>query len=170
MIGKLVVFGLGAYVVDVLIKPAEVAKAARQAARRRGKPLLNVGAGTAATSVRAALFGETLWGDVNCDLAGSGICGPGRVCHCDACALPFPDKHFGAAIASHVLEHVEKPYQALAELHRVAEEVYVITPPWWAPHTWLHPGHRWYRRLDGQFASLWTSEPKPNFMTLFGGH
>ena len=159
--------------VDVLLRPADVAKAAQKAALLAGKPCLNVGAGTAGTSLSAALFGPTLWGDVNCDLAGSGTCGPGRVCHCDACALPFPDKHFGAAIASHVLEHVDRPRTALRELHRVADRVFVITPPWWAPHTWLHPGHRWYRGVDGKFASLWASDmtqpSKGGILAICGG-
>lgn len=143
------------YAIDVLYRPSQVAEHARLAAVRRGKPLLNIGAGTSSTSVRAAVFGPTLWGDTNCDLAGQGLCHvASHVCPCDAHRLPFGDKEFGAAIASHVLEHVEDPQQALAEMHRVADEVYVITPKWWAAHTWLHPGHLWYRREDGRWLRL----------------
>jgi SAM-dependent methyltransferase len=143
------------YAVDVLYTPARVAEQARLAALRRGKPLLNIGAGTSTTSVRAAVFGPTLWGDTNCDLAGQGSCDVAtRVCPCDAHSLPFGDKQFGAAIASHVLEHVEDPQRALGEMHRVADEVFVITPKWWAAHTWMHPGHLWYRRDNGSWVRI----------------
>ena len=55
----------------------------------------------------------------------------------------FRDKQFGAVYASHVLEHVENPDAALKELHRVADNVFVITPlPLW-PAAWLGSGHRW---------------------------
>jgi SAM-dependent methyltransferase len=138
--------------------PAEVARAARAAADARGKPLLNVGAGTPGTSLRVAVFGPFMPGDVNCDLGGSGACGPSTVCRCDAHALPYRSGQFGAVIASHVIEHVDDPARALAELARVADEVFVITPAWWAPHTWLHPGHQWYRRDDGRFIPLWRSD------------
>jgi SAM-dependent methyltransferase len=148
MIAPLLAWAGLTYVADVLITPAQVARAARRAAR--GKPLLNVGAGTDSSSLRAFLLGPTLWGDVNCDIAGP--CG--RVGYCDAHALPYADKAFGAAIASHVIEHVDRPDIVLRELHRVADRVFVITPKWWAAHTWLHPGHLWYRRDDGRFVRL----------------
>ena len=64
-------------------------------------------------------------------------------------------------IASPVLEHFEDPDAALVELHRVADEVFVITPHWAAPHTWLHPNHLWYRRGDGSFMRL-RSQRNPN--------
>jgi hypothetical protein len=145
-----------AYVVDVLVRPYLVARHARAAADARRKPLLNVGAGTRESSFRAWLFGPTLWGDVNLDIASPELWpAPDLVSYGDVQRLQqWPDRHFGAVIASHVLEHVEDPHLALAELHRVADEVYVITPAWWAPHTWLHPGHRWYRTPSGRFWRL----------------
>lgn len=154
MLAGLLGYGVAAYAYDVLWRPAQAAHAARAYARVRGKPVLNVGAGTPGSSVRVALAGPTAWGDVNCDLNGRAAPGSGGVCFCDAHRLPFPDQHFAAAIASHVIEHVEDPQGALGELARVAERVYVLTPVWWAPHTWLHPGHRWYRRDDGSFMPL----------------
>jgi ubiquinone/menaquinone biosynthesis C-methylase UbiE len=156
--------GLGAwtaftYALEVLDKPKRVARKARRAARRRGKPLLNVGCGHPTSSLRAALFGKTDWGDVNCDLAEPPGCRRERgkwFCHCDAHDLPFSDKRFGAAISTHVLEHVDDPKQALQELHRVADEVFVVTPTWAATHTWLHPGHQWYRdEITGEFLPLY---------------
>jgi len=59
----------------------------------------------------------------------------------------FRDGSIGAVLASHVLEHVPDPELALSEWRRVTGDsaaVVVVTPSWWAPHTWLHPGHRWY--------------------------
>lgn len=139
---------------DVLVRPGLAARRGRMAAVARKKPFLNVGAGTPDKSIRARFLGPTLWGDVNCDIDASGPCGSDVVCNCDIQKLPFADKQFGAVIASHVLEHVDDPQQALRELHRVADEVIVVTPEWWAPHTWLHPNHLWFRRADGSFLRL----------------
>lgn len=144
-----------AYVADVVLRPIVVSQRARRAARARGKRLLNVGSGTAGTSLRVALFGPTDWGDVNCDLGEKGAWdGRRRRCACDVHRLPFRDREFGAVIASHVLEHVDDPAQALRELHRVADRVYVVTPRWWAPHTWFYDDHQWYRRDDGRWVRL----------------
>lgn len=134
------------YIVDVPIRRASAAKRARAYARMRGGPLLNVGAGTN----RSALFGATLYGDFNTDLAG--IRGvphgtPGVVTYADAENLPFETGSIGAVLASHVLEHLPHPDRALAEWRRVTgdpEALFVVTPSWWAPHTWLHAGHLWY--------------------------
>lgn len=157
-ITKLGLFAVGAYASDVVIRPHLVAKIARREADRRGKPLLNVGAGTPGSSLRARLLGPTLWGDVNSDIAAprGAPCGRTTVCYGDVQDLSqYRDKTFGAAIASHVLEHVPDPQRALAELVRVADVAYIITPPWWAPHTWLHPGHLWFhRKSDGRFLRL----------------
>lgn len=151
-----VVYTAIAWLADVVVRPHLVARHARRAATLRGKPLLNAGAGTPETSLRARLFGPTLWGDANLDIAAVGNrASSRRVTYGDVHHLgQWHSHYFGAAIASHVLEHVEDPHLALAELHRVADEVYVITPAWWAPHTWLHPGHRWYRTGSGRFLPL----------------
>lgn len=140
-----------AYYRDVIDRPAKVAAQAREYCNAVGKPLLNVGAGTAKSSVRAAVLGPTLWGDVNIDLAApQGPPGPNRVTYGDGTRIPYPDKYFGAVIASHVLEHIDRPDLAVAEWRRVADKMFVIVPVWWAPHTWLHPGHRWF--IDGEHA------------------
>jgi len=127
-------------------------------ADRLQKPLLNLGAGTEGSSLRAALLGPTLWGDVNLDIAApdAAMCGPDQVCWGDAHTLPYPDKHFGSAILSHVLEHVDDPREVMAEVQRVTEgQIFVIVPKWWAPHTWHHPGHQWYIDDDGDIHPLW---------------
>lgn len=153
----LLAYGAAAYCADVIVRPSLIARDARRFANARGKPLLNVGCGTRASSIRSTVLGPTLWGDVNCDINAPTACVDGnrQPCQCDIHSLPYPDKFFGAVIASHVLEHVDDPASALRELHRVADRVYAIVPSWWAPHTWLHPGHRWYIR--GNVAKpLWT--------------
>lgn len=138
----------GTYVIDVPVRRALGAAQARAYAKQRGLPLLNVGAGTRGS----ALFGETLYGDVNIDLNGrAGVPHgtPGVVTRANAEDLSaFRDGQFGAVFASHILEHLQHPDVALAEWLRVVggdkSALFIITPSWWAPHTWLHAGHLWY--------------------------
>lgn len=144
-----VLAGLAAtYVVDVPLRRSSAAARARAYARARGLPLLNVGAGTG----RTAMFGATLYGDVNVDLGGRrdvphGT--PGVVTYADAQDLSdFKTGQFGAVLASHILEHLPDPARALREWLRVVggdqKALFIVTPSWWAPHTWLHAGHLWY--------------------------
>lgn len=151
-LAAIALYGAGAYVLDVVLRPAAVADLARTESMVRGKPLLNVGAGTPDSSLRVALLGPPVPDAVNVDVAGNGRNG---AVYGDAHALPYPDKVFGAALASHVLEHCADPRRAIRELQRVADRVYVVWPSWWAPHTWLHPGHRWYRDGAGRLWRLW---------------
>jgi ubiquinone/menaquinone biosynthesis C-methylase UbiE len=137
-----------AYLIDVPIRRAQAARAARAHAVRIGKPLLNVGAGTSGS----ALFGSTLYGDYNVDIAGRKDVPHGTqgvVTYADAQDLSeFPTGSCGALLASHILEHVQCPDIAYAEWLRVVggdpAALFIVTPSWWAPHTWLHPGHYWY--------------------------
>jgi SAM-dependent methyltransferase len=149
------------YVYDVIVIPNSAAKQARAYADSLGKPLLNVGAGTPHSSLRVSLLGPTLWGDANIDIAADKSIphGPDVVSYADAHVLPWSDKHFGAVIASHVLEHMDDPLAALKEWDRVADAVYATVPKWWAPHTWTHMGHRWF--IDGNTGRaypLWKSD------------
>jgi len=155
--GALAMFGAVTYVMDVPLRRNAAARAAREYATRRGLPLLNIGAGTGHT----ALFGKTLYGDYNVDIGGRrdvphGT--PGMVTYADAQDLrEFATGSVGAVLASHVLEHLSCPEQALREWVRVAggdrAALFIVTPQWWAPHTWLHPGHIWYFS-DGQGGGL----------------
>lgn len=148
MLGALAAYVAGTYLLDVPLRRASAAVRARAYASARGLPLLNVGAGTPGS----ALFGATLYGDVNVDLAGRrdvrhGT--PGVVTYADAEDLrAFRTGTFGAVLASHILEHLPNPRRALAEWLRVAgfdrNALFVVTPSWWAPHTFGHPGHLWY--------------------------
>lgn len=154
MIVPLLAYGVVAYTYDVFLRPQTVAQHARTAATARGKPLLNVGAGTRRSSARVLVFGDTAWGDINVDISGTGppeFGRPDHVFYADAHDLPFADKQFGAVIASHVIEQCRDPERVLAELHRVADEVHVICTRWWDILAWLHPGQRWLLRHNGTF-------------------
>ena len=148
MWGKALAYALGAYVLDVPIRRHLAARRARTYARARGKPLLNVGAGTPGTSWAGASF----YGDVNVDLFGDRELphgAPGVITYADAQDLrEFGTGAFGAVLASHVLEHLPDPELALSEWLRVAgydpRALFIVTPSWWAPHTLLHPGHLSY--------------------------
>ena len=150
-------FSVGAYVYDVIVRPARAAKKARKISDGMGKPMLNVGAGTDKSSLRAKLLGSQLVGDVNVDISASRGTphGRNRVSFADVQKLPFKDKEFGVAYSSHVLEHVDDPVRALQELDRVADKVVAVVPKWWAPHTWLYNDHQWYVSEKGDFVPLW---------------
>jgi hypothetical protein len=49
---------------------------------------------------------------------------------------------FGAAFVGHVLEHVEDIDTAMAELDRVADQVFVAYPRSHTLVAWLYPGHK----------------------------
>lgn len=58
--------------------------------------------------------------------------------------LPFPDKIFGAAFASHMLEHLpttDDARKALDELNRVAEAVFIVSPSRQSIAGWIIAGH-----------------------------
>lgn len=58
--------------------------------------------------------------------------------------IPFAEKSFGAAFASHLLEHlptVAEAEKALDELNRVAEAVFIVSPSRQSISGWLTPGH-----------------------------
>ena len=149
----------GAYVNDTVVRPRQVAGLARGYCDRVHKPLLNLGAGMPETSLRALLFGSSLFGDVNLDKsAPRGPHGPDRVSYGDPCDLrEWPDGHFGAVLACNILEQLERPDRALSEWRRVADRVFVVVPKWWSPTTWLNLSNRWY--IDPSLKSaypIWT--------------
>jgi len=95
------------------------------------KPLLNVGCGN---------IPEYL-GDVNVDIQEETIMPNYR--KADITNLPFKDKEFGAAIAFHVIEHVDDPKAALEELRRVADRVYILVPHYLNLMAWISPRHKY---------------------------
>lgn len=107
-----------------------VAREARAYALSRSKPVLDFGCGRHPR------------GDVNVDIVPRTAPNFVRVESFQNAMLPFENKHFGAALCFHVLEHVENPRHLLNELNRVADKVFVITPSPLFIGSWLHEGHR----------------------------
>lgn len=103
------------------------------------KGIINIGSGCA----------RTPWGrrvcqhpqvQVNVDLEDGG---PGfYMINLELATLPFRDKEFGCAYASHVLEHLENWEAALNEWARVAEHVVIVVPHPLALTGWLAREHR----------------------------
>ena len=63
---------------------------------------------------------------------------------CDLQHLPFTDRAFAFVHCSHVVEHMEDPRMALAELMRVSASGYVETPaPLGEVVLFGNPAHRW---------------------------
>lgn len=140
-------WSMKSYFTDVLLRRELASREAKAYARSKGKPLLNIGAG----GPRALQGQHIIPGAVNIDIMGRrdiphGT--PGAVTYGDAYDLPFPDGHFGAVLASHIIEHLEDPGRAVREWLRVVggdqKALFVITPSWWATYGWLHPEHLWY--------------------------
>lgn len=90
-------------------------------------------------------------GDVTIDI------NPTRAKYCDTQIadvrdIPYPNRYFGAAFVSHVLEHlptVADAYTALGELDRVAEKVFVVSPHKSCLYAWIHPDHYLWLTQDG---------------------
>lgn len=71
----------------------------------------------------------------------------------DVRAIPYPTQYFGSAFVSHVLEHlptVQDAYDALEELHRVAEKVFVVSPTKISLMAWIYPEHHLWVTPDGE--------------------
>lgn len=67
---------------------------------------------------------------------------------CDAEALPFRDKTFDYVVASHLLEHVDRPDKVMNELARVGRAGYIECPN--ADYDKLDspPYHRWFVTVE----------------------
>jgi SAM-dependent methyltransferase len=130
----------GIWLAHALYERRSLYAQALKAARQEGKPLLVVG----------TPYGMYGCGDVTLDPKDTGEC-PNVVTE-SVEAIPFSDKHFGAVFASHVLEHVCEPEKALAELHRVADHVYIAWPRPWRTIAWVNRGHTWLMtKREGEF-------------------
>ena len=64
----------------------------------------------------------------------------------DVCFLPFRDKSFEYVVCSHLLEHVDDPIAACAEIMRVGRRGYIEAPSFTKDilFAWAGEGHRWY--------------------------
>ena len=111
-----------------------------------GKGIINLGAGPHRT-YQAQIIAESPEILANIDIAPDGI---PRFLQLDieSESLPFSDKQFGCAFASHVLEHLHNWQFALAEACRVADYVVVVLPHPAYFSGWLAPEHRQHFSMD----------------------
>lgn len=82
------------------------------------------------------------YGDVTIDI--NPRMGTGEVEIADVRDIPYPNGYFGATFCSHVLEHlatIEDASQALDEMERVADRVFVVTPHKTSLIANIHPDH-----------------------------
>jgi len=128
-------------------------KAACDNAENCGKPVLVVG-GPWGTRAGRRIFKKPAHGsgDVCLDIDPRALTGH----HCPVVAsathIPFADKTFGSVFLSHVLEHlptVEDAKQAIEEMKRVADEVFIVYPSRQSIGGWLTPGHHLWVWQDG---------------------
>ena len=66
----------------------------------------------------------------------------------DAADMPFADKVFDYVVCSHVLEHVDRPDDVIAELTRVARAGYIEVPEAASAKIVDFPSHLWWVTLD----------------------
>lgn len=89
-------------------------------------------------------------------------------CTGDLYDLPFPDDSFDTVLCSEVLEHLEAPGQAAAELRRVARNYVVITVPLEPYFKWLNDLGQWMGLSpDPGHVNFWT---KDSFQTFIERH
>lgn len=132
-------------------------EAARAYAKSVGKPLLVVGGPLGGLNRKLTGVQGHGYGDVCIDVDPAACAGAPSDCKVvvgDVRSIPYPDRYFGAAFASHVLEHlstVAECERALAELRRVADAVFIAGPSKQAITGWVHPEHHlWVQQLpDG---------------------
>jgi len=133
-------------------------EAASACALQKGKPLFIAGGPWGTKQIRHWLkvpaHGS---GDVCLDIErcaiGNHPCGViASVTH-----IPFSDKSFGAAFASHLLEHlpdIDYAEKALSELNRVAEAVFIAYPSMQSIAGWIHRDHHLWIWQDGNMTYL----------------
>lgn len=128
-------------------------KAACARAREKGKPLLVAGGPWGITRTRRR-FNKPAHGngDVCLDINPLALGDHPSGVVANVTNIPFADKSFGAVFASHLLEHlptVEAASQALDELNRVAEAVYIVYPSRQSLAGWVIPDHHlWVWQKD----------------------
>ncbi|MDO8579169.1 MAG: methyltransferase domain-containing protein [Dehalococcoidales bacterium] len=123
-------------------------------ARSRNKPLLIAGGPYGHRRIRHLLRMPAHGGGNVClDIDRNAVEGHPKAVIASVTNVPFSDKSFGAAFASHLLEHLPTTAaakQALAELNRVADGVFIASPSRQSLSGWLHPDHHLWVWQNGQ--------------------
>jgi hypothetical protein len=133
-------------------------KAASACARGKNKPLLIAG-GPWGTKPARHWFNMPAHGngDVCLDIDYRAMDGHPCGVVANVTHIPFSDKSFGAAFASHLLEHlptVAEARQALDELNRVADAVFLVSPSRQSFGGWLTKGHHLWVWQKGDIVYL----------------
>ena len=138
------IWQLVVWVVETLDKNRKY-KAAEACAQESGKPLLIAGGPWGNKQIRHQLnlpaHGS---GDVCLDVDRNAIGNHPNGVIANVTHIPFSDKSFGAAFASHLLEHLsstDEAEKALAELNRTAEAVFIAYPFRQSITGWLISDH-----------------------------
>jgi len=133
---------VGTYALRDFLHVAVAKDAAFQEATRlsNGKGIINIGCGPHRT-YQTQVIAEQPEVLANLDIAPNGM--PHFIqIDLERSPLPFADKQFGCAFASHVLEHLDNWSFALEEACRVADYVVVVLPHPAYFSGWLSPSHR----------------------------
>lgn len=145
---------VGTYTLRDLFHHAVTRNAAFEEARRlsNGKGIINIGCGPhecicPASVYQAQVIAEQPEVLANLDIAPDGV--PHFIqLDLERSPLPFADKQFGSAFASHVLEHLDNWSFALEEACRVADYVVVVLPDPIYFSGWLVPQHKQHFSRD----------------------
>jgi hypothetical protein len=128
-------------------------RAATAEARDRRKPLLIVGGPWGGKQYRHWFKKPAHGGGDFCiDIDPRALRGHSGAAVASVTHIPFSDKVFGAAFASHLLEHlptVGDARRAMAELNRVAEAVYLVCPSRQSIAAWVIPEHHLWVWQEG---------------------
>lgn len=120
-------------------------------AKYRGKPFLVVGGPYGVSPLRHLFhFKAHGCGDLCLDIDAR-ACQGCKMVVADIRDIPFSDKYFGAAFASHVIEHLpteSDAEQAVHELYRVADDVWIVSPSKQSIMAWLASGHHLWISQD----------------------
>lgn len=156
MLGWVIVYSLWATGNYIKTKERAFAKAKMLAG---SKGIINLGAGPhrhpAAQSQRIAEAPEVR---ANLDIVPDSM--PNFILHDIEKGLPYGNKQFGCAFASHVLEHLDNWKAALREMVRVADYVVIVLPHPLSIGSYLPPGHKHYfsftdmRAMEKQFPNV----------------
>lgn len=130
-------------------------QAASDYAASVGKPLLVIGGPHGGNPFRQILrLPSYSCGDVCLDLDPEACMGCPHITVADVRDIPYPDKYFGACLASHVIEHLptlDDALRAVDEMQRVAEAIFIAYPLKQSIIAWLIPGHHLWIRQEGDW-------------------
>lgn len=134
MLGSL--YGVAVYA-NFIVKKKRALALARSLSADKG--IINLGAGCSRTGFSEAVceLPEVVF---NVDLAEA--CPKCIAINLEEAPLPFTDKQFDVAFASHVLEHLENWEQALNEWARIADYVVVALPNPLSISGWIYSEHK----------------------------